>query len=123
MAAETGKAALAGSDAHTLEALGRTFTEVTAARGKREFLDGLRAGQARIHGEHGNWGKLTRAVYSIAGGMVRERAGAALLLPLGLLAPAVTAAVHLRDIAFATRWERRRTAASACMFTPEPEMP
>lgn len=124
MAAETCKTPLAGSDAHTLHGLGLTFTEVPGARGKREFLQGLEAGQARTHGEHGNWRKLTRAVYSIAGGMVRERALAALLLPLALLVPAATAAAHLRDIAFAARWERRRAAAqTGCTWSPEPEVP
>ena len=56
--------------------------------------------------------------------MVRERACAALLLPLGVLVPAVTAAAHLRDIAFAARWERRRAAAeTGCIWAPEPEVP
>ena len=96
--------AAAGSDAHTLDSLGRTYTEVPGARNKTEFLDGLRSGCASLHGESGNYWKLTLAVYSLAAEMMREEPWTRWLLPLCLAVPFVTLANSLRELAFAYRW-------------------
>lgn len=106
--AETwGKAVIGGSDAHTLAAVGRTFTEIAGARTKREFLDGLRRGQATVVGESGTYWKLTRAVWSIGSSMARENRWTLLLLPLGMLVPAVTLGNCVREFAFVSRWAPR----------------
>jgi predicted metal-dependent phosphoesterase TrpH len=44
LAAGWGQAAVGGSDAHTLAALGQTFAIVPGARGKAEFVAGLKSG-------------------------------------------------------------------------------
>ena len=72
-AARHRKIALAGSDSHTLAALGRTYTQVQGARDRREFLDGLKRGRTAAFGESGNYGKLLRAVLEISCGMMGER--------------------------------------------------
>src|SRR5579884_873431 len=41
MARASGKAEVGGSDAHTIECLGRTYTEVAGARNAAEYLEGL----------------------------------------------------------------------------------
>src|SRR5215472_16653573 len=38
------KPAVGGSDAHAMPSVGRAFTEVLAARSRRDFIEGLRAG-------------------------------------------------------------------------------
>ncbi len=98
---------IGGSDAHTLHAAGRTYTEVPGARSKAEFLAGLRAGRGRVRGESGTYWKLTRAVLAIGGGMLRERPWTALLLPLSLVAPLITLGNYANERMFAAFWERR----------------
>ncbi len=104
LAARCGKARVAGSDAHTLASLGRTYTEVAGAGDANEFLDGLRRGRATVHGEDGNWAKLTLAVWEIGLELARERPWAALLLPLMAAVPAVTLGNYLREAAFQRKW-------------------
>src|SRR5581483_9312436 len=53
-AARFGKPAIGGSDSHTLGGVAKTWTEVEGARDAREFLTGIRRGQAAARGEHGN---------------------------------------------------------------------
>jgi predicted metal-dependent phosphoesterase TrpH len=103
-AGQSGKAPIAGSDAHTIFSLGRTYTEVPGARNKREFLAGLRAGRGVVRGEDGSLWKLTRTVMEIGLSLIRERPW---MLPLALLLPAVPAAIavnRLQEIAFARQW-------------------
>lgn len=121
LAESWGKAAIGGSDAHTLASLGRTYTQVAGARTKREFLDGLRARRASLHGESGGYWKLTRAVWSLGTAMMRENYWTLGLLPLGALVPLVTLANSLREFAFVSRWAARTcrprtrpTYGSAC---------
>ena len=76
------KVGAGGSDAHTLASLGQTYTQVSGARSKREFFDGLRSGQASIHGESGSYWKLTLAVATLAREMMRERPWTLCLAPL-----------------------------------------
>ena len=107
LAENWGKAGIGGSDAHTLAALGRTYTQVNGARTKREFLDGLRAGRATSHGESGGYWKLTRAVWELGLAMMRENRWTLLLLPLAAAVPLVTLANCLREFAFVSHWAPR----------------
>lgn len=106
-AAKTRKVAVAGSDAHTMTCLGRTYTEVAGARDSREFLAGLRAGTGRAAGESGNYWKLTRAIWEIGTSLIRECPGAALLSPLLTLIPAITLMNLALEFAFVAKWGRR----------------
>jgi len=121
LAENWGKAVIGGSDAHTMASLGRTYTQVAGARTKKEFMDGLRAGQATLIGESGGYWKLTRAVWSLGSAMMRENPWTLLLLPLATLVPLVTLANGLREFAFVSRWaprtcrrRTRRTYGAAC---------
>src|SRR6202030_2491228 len=66
LARRLGKIGVAGSDAHTIAGVGRTYTEGSGARTVDEYFGGLRTGRATIHGVHGSWTKLTMDVYRIA---------------------------------------------------------
>jgi len=118
-AARLGKAAVGGSDAHTLAPVGRTWTEVKEARNVQEFLEGLRQGRGRAQGEAGSYTKLTLTILEIGYKMMREKGGTVLLGPLLPAVPAITMANFIREFAFAYRWTRRvtkspeRTAAEA----------
>jgi predicted metal-dependent phosphoesterase TrpH len=107
LAATLGKAIMAGSDAHTLAALGRTYTAVSGARTKEEFISGLRCGQVSLHGESGNYWKLTGAVIRLASAMMQEDPRTLWLSPLFPLVPAVTLANYFRELAFVYRWSSR----------------
>jgi hypothetical protein len=107
LAERLGKPVTGGSDAHTLASLGRTYTEVPGARTKSEFLDGLRCGQSRVHGESGEYWKLTRAVLSIGCALMREKAWTVALAPLLAVVPAITLATWLNDFAFGAKWGGR----------------
>ena len=100
------KIGLAGSDSHTLAALGQTYTEVHGARDCREFLDGLKQGRTAAAGESGNYWKLTRAVLEISCGMMEERRWTRWMAPLIAGVPLVVAAIVLRELAFAQHWGR-----------------
>ncbi len=108
-AANARKIAVAGSDAHTMACLGRTYTEVPGARDSREFLAGLRAGAGRVAGESGNYWRLTRAIWEIGTRLIRECPGAALLSPLLALIPAITLMNLALEGAFVAKWGRRVT--------------
>ena len=101
------KIALAGSDAHTMASLGRTYTSVPGARSLREFLAGLQQGRAATAGESGNYWKLTRAVLEIACDLMRERRWTAVLAPLLAGVPLVILANLVQETSFAHRWGRR----------------
>jgi len=100
------KAPVGGSDAHTLESLGSTYTAVPAAQNVQDFLAGLRRGQGRVRGASGTYYKLTRAILEIGSGLVREHNWAVALAPLMLLVPLVTLANHCNELLFAARWSR-----------------
>ena len=105
------KAVVGGSDAHTLAALGETYTDVPAAGGVRGFLDGLRHGHAQTHGVSGNVLKLTSAVTRIGFALVGEHPWMALLAPLLLpVVPVVTLVNYACEILFERKWSRRLTA-------------
>jgi predicted metal-dependent phosphoesterase TrpH len=107
MARANAQLPIGGSDAHTLHAAGRTYTEVPGARNKEEFFAGLRAGKARVRGESGTYWKLTQAVLAIGGGMLREHPWTALLLPLSVAAPFITLGNYANERLFAAFWQRR----------------
>jgi predicted metal-dependent phosphoesterase TrpH len=65
----------AGSDAHTLRRVGRTFIEVAGARTSREFLAGLARGAGRPGGVHGNIAALTGDIYGVVTRYVASLAG------------------------------------------------
>ncbi len=106
-AARGAKIAIGGSDAHTMEALGRTYTEVPGARNRDEFIAGLKLGLGRVHGVSGDYWKLTRAIWSIGCDLMREHRGALLLAPLLAAVPAITLVNLALELEFAMRWGRR----------------
>jgi len=100
------KAIVAGSDGHTLSAIGKTYIEIPRAQNKREFFDQLRAGAAHDRGEHGSYSKLTFDVLHIGASWIRESRWAAIIAPLALAAPAVTLATRIAEAQFARKWSR-----------------
>lgn len=102
-----GRTAIAGSDAHSLSSLGRTFTEVPEARTREEFLAGLQHGRTRVAGESGAWWKLTRDVLQIGAAMAAETPATRVLLPLAAAVPFITLANLVREWLFAERWMTR----------------
>jgi predicted metal-dependent phosphoesterase TrpH len=104
LAARMGKIAIAGSDAHTMAGVGKTFTEVRDARTVEEFFSGLRAGQGLVHGEHGTLRRLTADVFRVAKCVFQERPAMLTLLPLTVLIPAITASHWLNEIRFCKKW-------------------
>jgi len=124
-ARRTGQVKLGGSDAHTMECLGRTFTEVPGARTRDEFLEGLRGGWTRVSGESGNYWKLTRAVLGIGVSMMRERPWTRFLAPLCAAVPAVMLGNLAFEMAFAHQWgnhvaPRRKSARGVKLVTETP---
>jgi predicted metal-dependent phosphoesterase TrpH len=107
LAERLGKAGIAGSDSHTLTGVAQTFTEVPAARTVDEFLTGLRAGRGLVHGENGNYFKLTADIFRFAGSLLKEKPWAALMLPLTVFVPAITAGHWLNEIRFCKQWTHR----------------
>jgi len=99
-----GRIAMGGSDAHTLRSLGRTYTTVAGARTPAEFLEGLKQGRSVADGESGDVWKLTQAVCSIGGSLVREKPWTAILLPLMALVPAITILNFMMELSFAVKW-------------------
>ena len=104
LARQWGKIAIGGSDAHALPSVGTAYTEVADARDKEEFFAGLKAGKGRVAGESGCFAKLTRDVFVIAMEMMREKSWTALLAPLAVLVPVVTAWNYRDEHEFSRRW-------------------
>lgn len=104
------KTAVAGSDAHTLPSLGLTFTEVPGAQNQVEFLDGLRNGHSRAVGVSGDYWTLTKAVMGIGASMLREKPWTAVLSPLFLAVPVLTAVNYAKEHAFNRKWSKRVNA-------------
>jgi predicted metal-dependent phosphoesterase TrpH len=95
-----------GSDAHALSSAGTVWTEVREARNKAEFLEGLREGRAQVHGESGNYWKLTLDVLAVSIEMFREKPFTLLLAPVLVGIPAITLINHLLEGRFARKWGR-----------------
>ena len=103
-AERNGRIPIAGSDAHTLSSLGRTYTTIAGARTREDFLERLKQGRSTAAGESGDVWKLTRAVCSIGASMVREKPWTAILTPLMVFVPAITIVNFLMELSFAQKW-------------------
>jgi predicted metal-dependent phosphoesterase TrpH len=106
-ALRAGKAQVGGSDAHTMQSLGKTFTEVRGARNPQEFVEGLRQGRGVVAGDSGDYLRLTRAIWEIGCSFMREHRAALLLAPLLAVVPAITLVNYACELAFAGKWGRR----------------
>jgi predicted metal-dependent phosphoesterase TrpH len=106
-----GRIPVAGSDAHTLMSLGRTYTTVPGVRTVAEFIDGLKQGRSTVAGESGDIWKLTQAVCSIGASMVREKPWTAILVPLMALVPIITIVNFTMELSFAAKWGNRVAGA------------
>ena len=73
LATAYGKTAMAGSDAHTRCAIGRTWVTAPAATNRAEFLRELRAGRVEVGGEHGGYMRLASDIVLAAAGFYRDR--------------------------------------------------
>jgi PHP-associated len=98
------KIRVAGSDSHTLNGVGLTFTQVPGSRTIDDYFLGLRSGRGVVHGEHGSYMKLTLDIGRFAGSLLKEKPLAAALLPLSVFMPAITAAHWLNEIRFCRKW-------------------
>ncbi len=107
MADKMSKIAIGGSDAHTVKSAGACWTEVPGARNKSEFMDGLRAGRARVEGSSGNYFKLTRDVLQIGCQMMRSDPRTAPIALLSGFAPLITLGNYFMEIGFTRRWVNR----------------
>jgi predicted metal-dependent phosphoesterase TrpH len=106
LASHARRITVGGSDAHSLSSAGTVWTEVCEARNKAEFLEGLREGRAQVHGESGNYWKLTLDVLAISAEMFRENPFKLLFAPFLVGIPAVTLINHLLERRFARKWGR-----------------
>jgi predicted metal-dependent phosphoesterase TrpH len=100
------KAPVAGSDAHTLETLALTYTEVANADSIGAYLEAVRHGRGQVAGASGNYAKLTRAVLGIGSSLVSERPWTFVLTPLMLAVPLVTLVNYFCELHFHARWSR-----------------
>ena len=114
-----GKPVVGGSDSHTLAGLARTFTEVPGAADAKEFLAGMRRGQSVAIGESGDYFKLTSAVCAIGGSLIRATPWMALGAGLLALAPAITLANYIREMAFAWYWGQKNRPEDPIGVAPE----
>jgi predicted metal-dependent phosphoesterase TrpH len=119
MALLAGKAVVGGSDAHTIECLGRTYTEVAGARTAPEFLDGLKRGRGAVRGESGDYWKLTRAIADIGFALMREHRWTMVLAPLMAAIPVITLGNLVRETYFAHRWGRKSRGRKPGASTPQ----
>lgn len=104
LASRLGKIAVAGSDSHTTAGVGLTYTEVPAARTVEEFFAGLRAGQGRVHGQHGSYSKITADIFRIVRSLFLDKPFMVALSPLALLVPAFTLGHWIHEMHFCRKW-------------------
>lgn len=104
LAVRLGKIAVAGSDSHTLRGLGLTYTEVPGTHTVEDFLDGLRAGWGRVHGQSGSYSGLTIDVFCIVKELVLEKPWTLVLLPFSLLIPAFVMGHWMNEVRFCQKW-------------------
>lgn len=110
LAREWLKAPVGGSDAHTLESLGRTYTEVPETMSIQDYLRGLRLSRGRVAGDSGSYPRLTRAILEIGSRLVSDYNWAIALAPLLVLVPLVTLGNYVSELLFVSRWSRRLKA-------------
>jgi predicted metal-dependent phosphoesterase TrpH len=106
LAGDWQKAMIGGSDAHTLETLALTYTEIAGADSIGSYLQGVRNGRGQVAGASGSYAKLTKAVLAIAANLVRECPWTFVLTPLMLAIPMVTLGNYLLELSFHARWSR-----------------
>lgn len=116
----TRRAALGGSDAHTLASVARAYTLVRGARTKTEYLEGLRQGMTIPMGRSGGYARFTADVARVFAAAYRDNArhgldspcrAARLLamlaaLPVLPLLPLVTAILYGNERLFGLRHYR-----------------
>lgn len=107
LASRWGRACLAGSDAHAMSTIGTAWTEAPGARTREEFFVRLRNGATRTAGTSGNYFRLTRDIFSIGGGMVRDNPWTAPVVLLGVLVPLITLVNYYKEAEFVRRWAHR----------------
>jgi predicted metal-dependent phosphoesterase TrpH len=100
------KPVIGGSDSHTLNGAGRTFTVVQGAHTAYEYIAALRRGHGVPYGESGSCWKLMRTISGIGWSMVRANRRTAVLSPLFGFVPVFAAVNFLREQAFAWYWGR-----------------
>jgi predicted metal-dependent phosphoesterase TrpH len=113
------KPVMAGSDAHTLGGVARTYTEVPNAASIDEFLTGLRRGNSIAMGESGDYWKLTAAVLGIGVSYFRTNRWATLGAGIMSLIPPIILANYLREIAFAWHWGNKHRDPVALPAIPD----
>ena len=111
LASQLSKIAVGGSDAHTIESAGTTYTEVPRARNAGEFFAGLRAGHGVVRGDHGGYAKLTADVLRITRQMLCETPWTVLLAPLACLLPLATLGHVANEMFFTSYWSARLARA------------
>jgi predicted metal-dependent phosphoesterase TrpH len=132
------KAAVAGSDAHTLRRVGRTWTEAPG-RTREEFLASVRAGLGRAGGAHGGVGAVAGDAYGVVARYVASlggvgscdlrgwrRAGCAAFSVVSLpfqVTPLVVAAARKCAEARAVSRARAELAGGSESPLPSPESP
>jgi len=72
VAAAHGKVGIAGSDAHTMRGVGRTWVEAPHATTRAEFLDELHAGRVRVGGQQGSVFTMASDVIRMASSLYAE---------------------------------------------------
>lgn len=75
VAAAHGKVGIAGSDAHTMRGIGRTWVEAPFATTRQEFLDDLHAGRVRVGGQQGHALTMASDVIRMTSSLYAEHAG------------------------------------------------
>jgi len=63
----------AGSDAHTMRGIGRTWIEAAGATCKATFMQELRAGHVQVGGQHGHYFTMASDIVRFAANFYRER--------------------------------------------------
>jgi len=103
------KPAIGGSDAHTLGAVGKTYTDVPGAGSIQDFLAGMRRGQTLPTGESGDYWKLTAAVCGIGVSFLKDNPWVIPAAGIMAFAPVITLGNYIREVAFAWYWGSRNS--------------
>lgn len=73
LAQAAGRTFCAGSDAHTMRGIGRTWVEAPAATCRETFMHELRAGRVAVGGQHGHYFTMASDIVRFAANFYRER--------------------------------------------------
>lgn len=117
LASRFSRTAIGGSDAHALSTIGTAWTEAPGARTRQEFFAGLRSGSSYTAGSSGNYFRLTRDIFSIGGGMMRENPWTLPIGLLGPLVPVITLLNYCKEAEFVRRWAHRAAPAEMPVAT------